>query len=209
MAQQSNLDDLSDQARAQNLVRVIERFISTFTERAGSTNVVNVLESEQPLHSGMINQEPERFVADEMIAPILDVLGYEYRFEPTGFEGMESKYPDFTLLNLSIPNFGEIKTPGGAVEARKETYGYLSDVTVRPVVGISTDGFVWTLHAADEGEPPSYRRQATLFELFRKTRMIMKHTGEQRHPFLREKATKFVSEFNREAVESVIDDDPR
>lgn len=202
---QSDLSNISNEARAQNLVRVVERFISTFNERVEEEQLAaEVIFNDRKLYGGHINQEPERFIEDELIEPTMKVLGYECRFRPKGFDGLEGRIPDFTALNLSATNFGEVKTPGGIGQARKESFEYLNMATDRPLVGFSTDGFTWILHTASvEGAEPSYSNHATLHELMKKIRMEQTQdaAGRRNRNHLRELALKFVSEFNIEVVE--------
>jgi len=203
---QSDLSNISNEARAQNLVRVVERFVSTFNERAGEKRASEVIFQDKKLYGGHINQEPERFIEDELIKPTMEVLGYECRFRPKGFDGLEGRIPDFTALNLSPTNFGEVKTPGGIEQARKESFDYLNMATDRPLVGFSTDGFTWILHtASSEDDEPSYKNHVTLHDLIEKVRMEQTQENADRRDrkVLRDLALKFVSEFNIDAIEQL------
>jgi len=205
MADQTDLSNISNEARAQNLVRVVERFISTFNERAGEEAAAEVILDKKKLWGGHINQEPERFIEDELIEPTMSVLGYECRFRPKGFDGLEGRIPDFTALNLSSTNFGEVKVPGDIQNARKESFEYQEMATDRPLVGFSTDGFTWILHTAvSEDDDPQYRNHVTLHELMRKIRIEQSQSKAERRDrrHLRDLAIKFVSEFNIDAVET-------
>ncbi|MFC6724092.1 hypothetical protein ACFQE1_06825 [Halobium palmae] len=73
--------------------------------------------------------------------------------------------------------------------------------------GIATDGFVWILHAAVDGERPQYTHHVSLKPTLKLARRIETCSiDEARHPTLREKSMKFVSEFNREYVEQIIEE---
>ncbi len=207
MTGQSDLTNLSNEARAQNLVRVIERFIRTLYHRAGRRHASDVIHGSVKLKGTKIQQEPERFIAEELIEPVGKVLGYELRFEPRGFDGLRNLTPDFTAINLECENFGEIKTPGGIKRARKESFQYLGRAVKRPIIGIATDGFIWILHTAGKEEQPAYTSHASLRDLIRSVRLVERTSiSEARHPHQRELAMKFVSEFNIEAVTRSIMD---
>lgn len=205
MTDQTNLSNISNEARAQNLVRVVERFISTLNERAGESHAADVIFRDRFLDGREIEQQPERFVEDELIRPTMSVLGYDCRFRPKGFDGLDGRIPDFTALNLPITNLGEVKTPGKITDARQESFEYLQMATERPLVGFSTDGFSWILHtAATEKDEPQYQSHVTLHELMTKIRMeqTQDSAGRRDRTELRELALKFVSEFNLKVVAS-------
>ncbi|WP_225334922.1 hypothetical protein [Halomicrobium urmianum] len=206
MTEQSDLTDKRNDPQAQDIVRAIERFVQIFEERAGN-HAADVILDNRKLYGGYIDQEPERFIEDNLIAPIASALNLNIRFRPKGFDGLEGRIPDFTALDLEIENFGEVKTPGGIKEARTESVEYLDMATERPIVGIATDGFTWILYSAGEDEDPIYTSHERIYEIIRKIRMEQSHerADMRSRPPLREEAYNLVSEFSKSAIENRFD----
>ncbi|MBO4248857.1 hypothetical protein IL252_13615 [Halomicrobium sp. IBSBa] len=205
MTDQSGLNDTRNDPQAQRVVREIERFVETFEERAGK-HAADVILDGNNLHGSQINQEPERFVEDNLIEPIANALNLNVRFRPKGFTGLEGRIPDFTVLNLDIENFGEVKTPGQIASGRKESVEYLEMATERPIVGIATDGFTWILYTANESEKPTYTSHERIYDIIKKIRMEQAHERAERRsrPPLREAAYGLVSEFSKAAIKKRI-----
>lgn len=204
---QGDLSEIETDARAQNFVRVIERFVRSLNEQAGEDHAADVLIGGTILQGRKLKQHPERFIEEELIEPVLQVLGYDPRFQPTGFNGLDGRYPDFTALNLDVTNFGEVKTPGKISNARKESFEYLTMAEDRPVVGIATDGFVWILHSAIEtDDKPTYTHHVALHDLYKKIRLEQTQPNAKRRSrtHLRELSRDFVSEFNRDYLEHLV-----
>lgn len=202
MTEQSDLGDKRNDPQAQAVVRAIERFVRIFEQRAGD-HAAKVILDNHKLYGGHINQKPERFIEDTLIDPIANALNLNIRFRPKGFDGLDGRIPDFTALDVEIENFGEVKTPGGIREARKESIEYLDLATERPIVGIATDGFTWILYSADEGEDPTYTSHERIYEIIRKIRMEQDYDRAdlRSRPLLREEAYSLVSEFSKSAIE--------
>ncbi|MCU4926637.1 hypothetical protein OB905_11700 [Halobacteria archaeon AArc-dxtr1] len=201
--EQDDLSDIQTNARSQNLVRVIERFVETLNEQAGEKHAADVLLNGAVLQGKALEQKPERFIEEQLVDPVMRVLGYEPRFQPTGFNGLRGRYPDFTALNLGVTNFGEVKKPGKIQSARRESFEYLNKATDRPIAGIATDGFVWILHTATEpGEQPTYTHHVALHDLFRKIRLEQTQPNAKRRSrtHLRSLSSDFVSQFNNKYV---------
>ncbi|WP_455448593.1 hypothetical protein [Natrinema thermotolerans] len=205
--QQDDLSDIQADARSQNLVRTVERFIRVLNEQAGEKHAAKVILEGTVLQGSELEQKPERFIEVELIEPVMQVLGYEPRFQPTGFNGLGARYPDFTALNLQITNFGEVKKPGKIEDARKESFEYLQMATDRPLVGIATDGFVWILYTATgPDEEPTYRHHVVLHDLFKKIRLEQTQPNADRRSrtHLRNLCQKFVNQFNRNHIENIV-----
>lgn len=109
---QGNLSNIQINARSQKLVRVIEQFVRVLNNQAGEKHTAKVILDGGILQGRELEQRPERSIEDELIDPVMQVLGYEPRFQPTGFDGLDGRYPDFTALNVDVTNIGEVKTPG-------------------------------------------------------------------------------------------------
>ncbi|WP_152421269.1 hypothetical protein [Natronococcus amylolyticus] len=204
---QGDLSEVQADARAQNFVRVIERFVSSLNEQAGEDHAADVLLDGAILQGQKLEQHPERFIEKELVDPVLRVLGYRPRFQPTGFNGLDRRYPDFTALNLDVTNFGEVKKPGKISNARKESFEYLTMAEDRPIVGIATDGFVWILHSAIESDDaPTYTHHVALHDLYKKIRLEQTQPNAKRRSrnHLRELSRDFVSEFNSDYIEHLV-----
>ncbi|NUB91682.1 hypothetical protein HT576_11720 [Haloterrigena sp. SYSU A121-1] len=204
---QDDLSDIQNDARSQNLVRAIERFIRILNEQAGEKHAAKVVLDGAVLRGSELNQKPERFIEEELIDPVMQVLGYEPRFQPTGFKGLGVRQPDFTALNLDVTNFGEVKKPGKIENAREESFEYLTMATDRPIIGIATDGFVWILHTATKSdEQPTYTHHVALHDLFKKIRLEQTQPRAERRsrPHLRDLSRDFVSQFNASYIETLV-----
>ncbi|MFA9415159.1 hypothetical protein [Natrinema sp. HArc-T2] len=204
--QQDDLSAIQTDALSQNLVRAIERFVRVLNEQAGEKHAAKVILEGAVLHGEELEQKPERFIEEKLIGPVMEVLGYEPRFQPTGFKGLDGRYPDFTALNLDTTNFGEVKKPGKIENARKESFEYLTMATDRPIVGIATDGFVWILHTATKpGEQPTYTHHVALHDLFKKIRLEQTQPKAERRSrtHLRELSQDFVKQFSRDHIEEL------
>lgn len=207
--QQDDLSDIQINARSQNLVRVIERFVRVLNKQAGKKHAANVILEGAILQGRELGQKPERFIENKLIDPVMQVLGYELRFQPTGFNGLGGRYPDFTALNLDVTNIGEVKNPGKIKNARKESFEYLTLATDRPIVGIATDGFVWILHTATKSHTqPTYTHHVALHDLFRKIRLEQTQPKAKRRSrtHLRNLTQGFVSQFTASYIEELATD---
>jgi predicted type IV restriction endonuclease len=203
---QSSFDDDINDARAQRFVRCIERFVDRYRERTGRHGQKVLADDNKRLDGRKIEQEPERFVEDALIAPVLECLGHDVRFRPKGFDGLEGRIPDFTLLNVDAVNFGEVKTPGSIYNARDETVQYLDMATGRPLIGIATDGFSWVLYTAGEDEEPVYTDHCTISKVIRRVNKEQSSKGSQRDRVeLRKEALDFVDGFSSGVIHASLD----
>lgn len=206
MAEQSGFDDDRNNPHAQRLIRILEEFARTCEQRAGRDSG-KVLDRDRTLDGTILSQKPERFIEEELVEPIAsEVLGYDIRFEPKGFDGLEGRIPDFTILNLEAENFGEIKRPRMADVAISESVDYLNMATQRPLVGIATDGFSWILHIAGVGEDPTYQNHERIYVTFKKIRLEARYnkTSRASRPKLRGEASNFVNEFHIDTLRNKI-----
>lgn len=207
MTEQSDLYDDRNNPHAQRLLRILERFAVTCEKRAGKDSG-RILDRGRTLDGRILQQKPERFVEEELIEPIAtDVLGWDIRFQPKGFDGLEGRIPDFTILNMNVENFGEIKRPRKVDEAIPDSVEYIKSAVERPLVGVATDGFSWVLHTAGEGETPRSRNHERIYSIFRKIRMeeVHRKAARKRRSVLREEASDFVETFH---IDRLRDDIP-
>jgi hypothetical protein len=197
VADTPGFDDDRFNPHAQRLIPVVEEFVTTFKRRAGRHEGKVTLEQGTRLRGEEIEQRPERFIEQELIKPVAErVLGYDIRFQPKGFSGLEGRIPDFTVLNLRAENFGEIKTPGYITKARTVSVEDLDLATGRPLLGIATDGFTWILYTAKKGEEPVYTNHERIYSIIRRVRQEMSERGTRKdRTALRQEALGFVDEF--------------
>lgn len=203
------MSDIQINALSQKLVREVEEFVRVLNNQAGEKHTARVILDGAILQGRELEQRPERFIENKLIDPVMRALGYEPRFQPTGFDGLNGRYPDFTALNLDVTNIGEVKTPGKIKNARKESFEYLTMATDRPIIGIATDGFVWILHTATKSDTqPTYTHHVALHDLFRKIRreQTQSKAKRQSRPHLRDLAQDFVSQFNASYIDELVTD---
>lgn len=188
--------------RAQRVVSAIERFVDTLIQRTDSSHATNVLYDNEPIRSARLGEEygqkPERFIVEELILELAEALDYEYRSQPTGFDGLGGRYPDFTVLNTETTVIGEVKKPNTIGEARRESVQYLERAEARPLAGIATDGFTWILHTADQNDDAQYTKHAALRRVFKD---LARERDSERSPRrsrleLRERCEEFVESFH-------------
>jgi hypothetical protein len=206
VTEQDDLSNLDTIARAYALVECLNDFVCTFNDRAGEQHAHRVIHGKCHLDGERIGQAPEQFIYEELVEPVAtNALGYELRFQPKGFDGLDGRIPDFEILNIDAENFGEVKTPGRIDVAREESVAYLDRADQRPLAGVATDGRTWILHTADEDEEPQYTRHVSLHKLLGKVNMVeVQSIDESRHPELREMGTKFVEEFNVGSIQLTL-----
>ena len=194
---QSDFDIQQNDPGAQRVIRAIERFIEVFNDRVPSDHAKNVLYGSTTLDGRQINQAPERFIEEHLIRDVASVLGYDYRPQPKGFDGLGGRIPDFTITNTNVTVVGEIKRPNKIAEARSESVEYLNYATSRPLVGIATDGWTWVKYTAGEREGPTYAKHITLRSMIQDLarEQSSKRSPRRERPKLRERCFEFVDAF--------------
>jgi len=132
-----------------NLVACIEAFLDEFERRDVPTERLSaVIEDGDELQGEDIGQQPERFVEDHLVFPVLDVLGYEVTPRPNSVAvGDEDEYPDFRVDNLSESVIGENKSVNDVATARMELRSYLN--AEQHEYGFATDGLEWGVYGVD------------------------------------------------------------
>lgn len=133
----------------------IEAFLDEFEGRKITTErLTAVIENGDKLIGADIGQQPERFVEDHLIFPILDALGYEFTPRPNSVSiGDEDEYPDFRVDNLTESVIGENKSINNATTAQTELRSYLNAEQYE--YGFATDGLKWGVYGVnvdDTGE---------------------------------------------------------
>ena len=203
---QSSLGDDGNDPHALRLLELIESFMETLHERAPRSHAERVIDGDQLLRGARIRQEPERFVEEQLIRDVAEqVLGYEYRPQTKGVDGLEGRKPDFEVMNSACQVLGEIKRPNRIDQARKESHEYLDMAESRPAAGVSTDGWTWILHVAraPNGDP-EYHAHEALRPIMRKLGRVERHETEVYRRGLREDAAGFVGRFHRRSIERTL-----
>lgn len=189
----------ADDPLAHNIHQVLESFIDELLERECSSHFYKVLESRYYLQGRPLLQEPERFIEDHLVFPMLEqALGYSLRPRPKQYAPRWPRgggVPDFCITSIpfqvakdqNLRVFGEVKSPKNLQEARDEMEDYLnSDIDVH-AIAILSDGFDWELwvrprnHAVADVENPYAKAslRSPLKALRRRTTMLEPYPPEQ------------------------------
>jgi hypothetical protein len=143
------MDSATVEDAVSDLFTCIEAFLDEFEDRKIDTErLTAVIENGDKLRGADIGQQPERFVEDHLIFPVLDALGYEFTPRPNSTSiGDEDEYPDFRVDNLTESVIGENKSINDAATAKTELRSYLN--AEQHEYGFATDGFEWGVYGVD------------------------------------------------------------
>lgn len=153
-ARDTELSDHSDLSR--KLLHNLEEFIDEIGVRRCTSHLESVTTDGTVLEGKQLGQEPERFIEDNLIFPVLQTLGHSIRARPVQYAprwGHERRVPDFSLTTVptdqaqktGIRLFGESKPPNKLYNAREDAREYLEkDIDFHAIV-ILTDGIEWEL----------------------------------------------------------------
>jgi len=136
---------------AQRLLRILENFADEFSNRSAPVHFEQVVTNGASIQGREIGQEPERFVEEHLIWPVLEAFGYEYWPQPSYYPKWDQLTPDFGIRNfdcgVDCPVFGEIKTPNNVDEAQDNVTEYLNSDCAEPAIAFATDGVFWRVIA--------------------------------------------------------------
>jgi hypothetical protein len=139
------MDSVTVDEAVKGLEEVIDDFVTALDSRGiAPSRLEEIIEGDAELTGDDLDQQPERFVEDHLIWPILDVLGYEITPRPTSPVGNVEEFPDFRIDNLSASVVGENKSLNDAATARAELLVYLDSATHE--YGLATDGYEWGVY---------------------------------------------------------------
>ena len=143
------MDSDTVETAVSDLFTCVEGFLNEFERRGVSTKrLTAVIENGDNLQGTDIGQQPERFIEDHLVFPILAALGYEVTPRPNSVAvGDEDEYPDFRVDNLSESVIGENKSINDAATAKTELQSYLN--AEQHEYGFATDGFEWGVYGVD------------------------------------------------------------
>ncbi len=147
---------------AEAILGVLKGFVDEIAQREAIGHFEDVVDGPKFLKGRDLTQEPERFVEDHLVFPMLtEAFGHDIRPRPKQYAPRwpKSGVPDFCLTSLPVSAakqhdvriFGEVKPPKKIGYAREEMKEYLeSDLNVN-AVAILTDGFDWELWVRPQG----------------------------------------------------------
>lgn len=157
----TTLDDHS--AISQKLLKVLEEFIDEIGKRNATSHFEKVLTDKYRLKGKHVTQQPERFIEEHLVFPILrDVLGHSIQTRPKQYAPRwprKSGVPDFAITTIPIATakeqdlrvFGEVKAPKKIQNARDDMTEYLEHDIDLHAVAFLTDGFQWELWTRSKG----------------------------------------------------------
>ncbi len=136
---------------AQRVLSILEHFADEFAKRGAPTHFEQIATNEVSIQGKKIGQEPERFVEEHLIWPILEAFGYEYWPQPYYYPRWDRLTPDFGIRNfdskVDCTVFGEVKTPNNVNEAQENITEYLNSDCAEPAIAFATDGIFWRVVA--------------------------------------------------------------
>lgn len=91
----------------------------------------------------LLQQDPEQFVNQFLVWPVLESLGYDYIIE--WYHSGHGGSVDFLLRNTEFPVLGECKRLNRYKHAVKDLREYLNHRTAQTSFGVATDGINWLL----------------------------------------------------------------
>mgnify|MGYP005857987967 CR=1 FL=1 len=205
MTEQSDFGASGNDPRAYRIVNAIEEFVDDFARRVPSEHASDVLYDSVALDGRKIKQAPERFIEEHLILDVANALGYDYRPQPKGFDGLGGRIPDFTITNTEVTVIGELKRPNHIEDACSESVEYLDLATNYPLVGIATDGWTWIMYVAKQNEGPTYHSHVSLRSVIRdiaRDRTVEREPKQSAHK-LRERCSKFATQFGIESIQEL------
>lgn len=149
---------------AHNIYEVLKAFIDEIGSRGCASHFDKVVRKQYHLKGRHLIQEPERFIEDHLVFPLLGgPLGHEVRPRPKQYAPRwprQGGVPDFCLTTIPVAEamdaglrvFGEVKPPKKMERARKEMREYLNGDVDLNAVALLTDGFEWELWVRPRGE---------------------------------------------------------
>lgn len=205
-----------------NILHVLEDFIDEIGVRECTAHFDTVVDGKYFLKGQNLIQEPERFIEDHLVFPMLrQSFGYSLRPQPKQYAPRWPRgggIPDFAITSLPIEAarqhdirfFGEVKPPKKMENARNDMENYLdSDLDIH-AIAILSDGFDWELWIRPKGESivdlNNPLQEASLQDSLRTVRTRNMQTASYRPHKVRSNIdTEAFSEFTVDAVLDVIE----
>lgn len=149
---------------AHDILKVLEDFIDEIGVRGCTSHFDKVVDGKFLLKGRHLIQEPERFIEDHLVFPVLQrAFGYSFRPQPKQYAPRWPRgggVPDFCITSVPVDAamqhdvrfFGEVKPSKKIENAQNDMENYLdSDLDVH-AIAILTDGFDWELWVRPKGE---------------------------------------------------------
>jgi len=134
--------------RVSEINDVLKSFLLKLRNHIDVHKFEKILSGDDTLSSSDIGQKPEAFTEDNLIYPLLEVVGLDKIRQPYGKARM---WPDFEITNLDTYTIGENKSLNKYQEAEKEIKEYLDRKSIDAEYGIATDGICWTVFKIETG----------------------------------------------------------
>lgn len=149
---------------AYGIHRILQEFIDEIGDRNCTGHFDKVVTGKHFLKGRHLIQEPERFIEDYLVFPLLvGPLEHEIRPRPKQYAPRwprQGGVPDFCLTTISVAPamdadlrvFGEVKPPKKLERGRKELVEYLNGDLELDAIAVLTDGFDWELWVRPRGQ---------------------------------------------------------
>lgn len=217
----TTLEDHSDLSR--RLLHDVEDLVDEIGTRGCTAHLQAVMRDGKFLKGKKLGQQPERFVEDNLIVPVLETLGHSVlarpiQYAPRWVHGRG--IPDFSLTTIptatakehDIRLFVEAKKPNNLQYARQDVCEYLKKDLDFDAIAVLTDGLEWELWVRPQKEPldDDYEpeRTASLRSAVNsaKTRN-MENESYSLHKTRRKIGRENFSEFTAQAIIDLIEDE--
>lgn len=164
MTERTTLNDHSDLAR--RLLNDIETFVDEVGLRGCTAHLESATTNGKFLKGSKLGQQPERFIEDNLIFPVLRTLGHSVLPRPVQYAPRWNHgrgIPDFCLTSIPVSVakendvrlLGEAKPPNKLDYAREDVRQYLQKDLDFDAVAVLTDGIDWELWTRPRNEPLS------------------------------------------------------
>ncbi|MFC7227791.1 N-6 DNA methylase [Salinirubellus salinus] len=163
------------------------------------------------LQSSDLGSKPETYAENNLIYPLLEIMGLAYTEQPYGGgshaeDERDIVWPDFELDTIDEYTIGENKPFNNIQNAHKETLQYLDRRSIGADYAIATDGFTWWLYKVEQsGDRTSFPRIKTveLRELLRQIALNKRYieTSTLTEPDIDGTIEEFVELFEHDAFQ--------
>jgi hypothetical protein len=206
-----------------DILHSLEEFIDEIGDRGCTSHFDKVVADKYELHGRNIVQEPERFIEDHLVFPILrNAFGLSIRPRPKQYAPPwpKSGVPDFCVTTIPIQTamqndlrvFGEVKRPKHIESAEDDMVQYLKNEENLHAIGILSDGFTWQLWVRPKGEPAdkdeSLHTEISLVDSLQTVRIRNRAIESYRPHRVRERIdTDAFSDFTADSILSIVEDE--
>lgn len=157
----------AEQFYAEGVLHVVRDFVREFAAEGELNALGGVVTDDDEFRGGLVGQMPERFTEENVIQPMLEVLGYEGIVpQPADLVKDQRSVPDFKaggvaascVCIVEAKRFGELDLSDEQSMLEEEVLEYLGenaltkykrDLDRQYLMGIGTDGITWLLYGKD------------------------------------------------------------